>query len=374
METKKTKICFVVPSLDPGGIETYLLRFLKHTSGSNFEAVVIVRSAKKGSLEENYKELGVRVFRMPLGYFNPIKAWNYYKLLKKITPDVICDFNANFAGLSLRIARFAKIEKRLVFYRQGKNHFQKSFFRNLYNDWSKNLVYNESEQILSNSKASLDFFFPNWQNENRFKVIYNGIDATPFIENIDNSILKNQLNIPVDAFVIGHSGRLDPAKNHDTILKVAKKLISKHDDIYFVLCGLNTEKLISEVRELGIDDRVRLLGYRSDVPNVIQIFDAFYFPSITEGQPNSLIEAMLAGVPFVASGIKPIKEIIPLHLHQYLVDAFDISNAVSVLETIKDDGVCDIDDTQKWAINFFSPEKRFKEFLECLQKNNNSLA
>lgn len=367
MSTKK--VCFIIPSLDPGGIETYLLRFLRFKDYS-FEPVIIVRTNRRGELFESYSQLGVTIHFMPLGYANPKQAYRYFSLLKKISPDVVCDFNANFAGLSLLLSSYAGIKKRIAFYRQGKNHFTPSFFRNNYNEWSRKMVNKYATRILANSEAALNFFFPHRGDDARFKVIYNGVDAKPYLADADRKVLREGFNIPQDAFVVGHSGRLDPAKNHPAILKAAQKLISNDPNIYFVFCGLNTEKLADEVRSMGIENNVRLLGFRKDVPDILKTYDMYYFPSITEGQPNALIEAILSGLPFVASDIKPIQEIVPKHLHNNLVAPTDVEEAVKAINTIKTN--YDSYDTladREWAKDFFSPAVRFGDFETCLTTN-----
>ena len=63
------------------------------------------------------------------------------------------------------------------------------------------------------------------------------------------------------------------------------------------------EKYEMIVQQMGLDGQIHLLGYRSDVLRILPLFDLYYFPSLTEGQPNALIEAMATGLPFVASDI-----------------------------------------------------------------------
>lgn len=328
---KYLKICFLTPSVASGGIEMYLLRFLNYIEDTS-QITVLVRSSQKGELYEDYKKTGVQLKFLPLGYLSIPKTWQHYQYYKAQKFDVICDFNANFAGIPMLLAKRLKVPKRIAFYRQGSNHFPPSFIKISVNNFMNRLVFKNATHILSNSYAALDFFFPNRKAlDIRFKVIYNGVNIEDYDLAESKASIRESLGIPQDAFVIGHVGRLDKAKNHDTILKVFQEVQQKHPNSVLVLSGRDTEKLLPQVEELGIKEKTLLLGYRDDVPRVLKSMDCFLFPSITEGQPNALIEAMVAGIPIVASNIESIKECVPSQFLGSLkspLDAQELTNEV----------------------------------------------
>lgn len=365
------KVCFLIPSVSAGGIETYLLRFLKY-SDSKFDVTVVVRNTQRGELYDNYLETGAKLIFKPLGYFSFLRIYDYFRFFKSQSFDVVCDFNANFAGLPLWIAKCAKIESRIAFYRQGRNHYKASVFKELYNKWANNLVFHSATTILSNSKSALDYFFSyRMIDDNRFQVIRNGMKVEDFDIEVDKLKLRQELCIPENAFVIGHCGRLDEAKNHETILKVAHKLIALDGDCFFVFCGKDTENLQIKVDELTLTNNVRILGYRSDVNRLLKIFDVFYFPSLTEGQPNALIEAMLLSVPFIASNIPPIIETVPIQLHEWLLEPSDAQQAIELILDFKKNYLdihsrilCQKDS----LIEQYSAEINFKDFNKIIMR------
>jgi glycosyltransferase involved in cell wall biosynthesis len=363
--TSKTKVLFIIPSVSPGGIETYLLRFLK-AKGKEMEAVVLIRSQTRGKLFEEYEALGIPIVFMPLGYLNPFRWFRYYHFFRKNRFDTVCDFNANFAGIPLWLAKLAGIKKRIAFYRQGKDHFKPGIIKNAYNKWMNRLVYQNATKILANSKAALDYFFPGKSHiDSRFKVIYNGLDISQYQVKADKNAIKKSLDIPEDSFVIGHTGRYDKSKNHETIFKVAEQLIRENPNVYLVLCGPGPEQLKDKVRSLGIEKNVRLLGYRSDIHLLLQVFDVFYFPSITEGQPNALIEAMVAGIPVVASNIEPIREFLPDY--PGLVGPFDLQSAIQLIQEIRENRKgLPHNNYYTGILKKFDAEARFNDFLNEL--------
>jgi glycosyltransferase involved in cell wall biosynthesis len=335
--------------------------------GNTKNITVLVRSNQKGELYEEYKSTGVQLKFLPLGYISPPKIWLHYQFYKDQNFDVICDFNANFAGLTMLIAKLANIKKRISFYRQGANHFIPSLHKNILN-WTYNkLVYRYSTAVLANSRAAINFFFPYRKREdNQFKVIYNGVDSSQFITDESKENIRSELGIPQDFFAVGHLGRYDKSKNHSTILKVAEKLIDIDKSYFFLFSGRDTEKLNIKIQELGLSKHTMVLGYRKDVSRIFKALDCFYFPSITEGQPNALIEAMLSGLPIACSNIKPILECIPPKTEYLTFNPLDINKPVDIIEKIKSGNLNS--NFKDYAKKKFGAKRQFEKFYQVLNE------
>lgn len=360
-------IIFFVTSLNSGGIENYLLRFLIHKR-NDIKATVICKGNTFGELYEKFSQLeNVTIKKNNLGFFNPVPYYLIYRYLYTNRFDSIVDFTGNFAGLVIKMAKLASIKKRITFYRGSTNHFNETKLKLFYSSIMKRLVLNNSTKILSNSISALDNFFPDRnENNNLFKVVYNGIDFEQFTNVISHN--RSKFNIPRNSFVVGHTGRYNIAKNHQVILSVADKLMQKYKDIYFVLCGKNTDIEISKkIKYKTWKDRMLLLGYRDDINQILPVFDMFFFPSITEGQPNSLIEAMACGLPIVASNIDPIKETTPEVIHDELISPHDVDGFVKKIEHLYLNRSEIIKfDFSKWTLDNFSASKLFKDFIKEL--------
>lgn len=359
----KKKIIFIIPTLDPGGIETYLLRFLKF-SQDEIETYIIVRNSEKGLLYEDYKSVSKELILCSLGYFDLIKMKKYFIFFKEINPRTVVDFNANFAGLSMFIANLAGIKNRITFYRQGKNHFKENFINNSYNRFVNNLVVNNSTSILSNSQAALDFFFPNKDPlDNRYLVIRNGINLKEYNKKVSKDKIRKELALPLNKIIIGHIGRFDKAKNHKLIISVANKFRENNIPVHFVLCGLNTGKLESHLVKLKLINDFTILGFRKDIPKVLKSFDLFFFPSITEGQPNALIEAMASGLIIVSSDIPAIKECLPQLNHLELQNPYDVDGFYNIIKSYIEKGVVLNDNLKNHASKYFDSTENFNNFL-----------
>lgn len=360
-----SNIVFFINNLDSGGIENYLLRFVQEKSGEFNNIYIYCKSGLGGQLEEEYKEIrNVIIIKQEISYFNfyALRKLKSFLLMSNIS--VVCDFTGNFSGLILRAAHKADIDKRIAFYRGSTDRFNTVFYKNIYNNIVKYLVEIHATQILSNSQAAFNYFFPAlWKGDSRFDVVYNGINPESFLN--ETRDLREEFGIPLNAFVIGHTGRFNSAKNHETILKVAEILISKYDDIYFILCGNDVDiKLLPIIRSKGLGNRIITFGNRRDIPKFLNTMDCFFFPSLTEGQPNALIEAMVMGLPYVASNIDPIKETV--FNFDELYPPKDVDAFVRALEykyiykRSKDINL------QAQAINRFNSERCFNHFYQKL--------
>lgn len=132
-----------------------------------------------------------------------------------------------------------------------------------------------------------------------------GVDINKFANvTVDKIAKRKELNLSEDAFVVLSVGELNKNKNHEVIIKAIAKL--NNPNIYYIICGQGPlEHYLKDLADkLDIGDRVRLLGYRRDIPEILKAADVFAFPSLREGLPVSLMEAMASGLPCAASRIR----------------------------------------------------------------------
>jgi glycosyltransferase involved in cell wall biosynthesis len=132
-----------------------------------------------------------------------------------------------------------------------------------------------------------------------------GVDTDKFSKpNVDRDFKRYELVIPSDAVVLISVGELNKNKNHQIIIKAMAKL--KTPNLHYCIAGIGN--MDSELKKLagnlGLQNSFHLLGYRTDIVDLLHMVDIFVFPSLREGLPVSLMEAMAAGLPCVASKIR----------------------------------------------------------------------
>jgi len=141
----------------------------------------------------------------------------------------------------------------------------------------------------------------------RVFVVPPSLDALP--ERIERGAARAALHISAEEFVVAWVGRFDPVKRLDIIVRCAALLTSV--PVRFLLAGDGPERRRIErlVQESAAGRRVQLLGWCADVVPILSAADAFLFPSLTEGMPNAVLEALAWGLPIVASDIPALREL-----------------------------------------------------------------
>ncbi len=162
-----------------------------------------------------------------------------------------------------------------------------------------------------------------------------GVDLSRFDPPADRRQVREMLGIPQDAKVIISVGEHSKRKNHETILRAAALL----NHVQVLLCGWGEglEQLKALAQELGIADRVRFLGYRNDVPVVLRAADVYVFPSLHEGLPVALMEAMAAGLPCVAAKVRGCTDLICPEEGGFLVEPMDHKGMAAAVATLLGD-------------------------------------
>ena len=137
-----------------------------------------------------------------------------------------------------------------------------------------------------------------------------GIDVDKFKNTVvDRTEKRREIGVPEDCFLLMSVGELNENKNHQVIIKAMAQI--ENEDIHYIIAGVGhlDKYLIELARELKIADRVHLLGYRTDVAELYKTADLFCFPSIREGLPVSVMEAMASGLPVVAAKNRGTREL-----------------------------------------------------------------
>jgi glycosyltransferase involved in cell wall biosynthesis len=146
----------------------------------------------------------------------------------------------------------------------------------------------------------------------RCVLIENGIDTRQFSRGLATDEAKASLGIPPRHLVVGAVGRLSAEKGFDVLIRAADRLLRAGLDLELLIAGEGDEepRLRALISELDRDDRIRLLGYRSDTVELYQAMDVFALSSHREGLPNVLLEAMAMQVPVVSTRIAGIPGLI----------------------------------------------------------------
>ncbi len=144
------------------------------------------------------------------------------------------------------------------------------------------------------------------------KVIYNGIETKAFERLAGIPFPIGLPDIEKDATILGSVGNLYPVKGHLYLIRALKAILASRPNTHLLVLGRGQMEgsLRAEARALGVDAHVHLPGFKEDAREWLRCMDVFIMPSLSEGLPLSLLEAMAAGVPVVASEVGGIPEVV----------------------------------------------------------------
>jgi glycosyltransferase involved in cell wall biosynthesis len=148
--------------------------------------------------------------------------------------------------------------------------------------------------------------------ERSIQVVYNGIELGRRPQPAERASVRAALGLPIDAFVVGTVGRLDPVKNLGALVDAMGLLKVRHPSAKAVIVGDGSERqaLTERVSALGLTDAIVFTGYRSDVRAVMAGFDAYVNCSTYEGVSLTILEAMASALPVVASAVGGNPEVV----------------------------------------------------------------
>lgn len=160
----------------------------------------------------------------------------------------------------------------------------------------------------------------------RFAVIPSGIDVERFRNaRASGKTVPDWFDCPPAATIIGSIGWLTEIKGHRFLIDALARLKDEYRQLHLVIVGSGEEHqaLLNQAKACGVSDRVHLLGHREDVDSCLAGLDCFVLPSLNEGMGRTLIEAMAAGLPVIASRVGGIPALIEDEKNGLLVPGGD---------------------------------------------------
>jgi glycosyltransferase involved in cell wall biosynthesis len=137
-------------------------------------------------------------------------------------------------------------------------------------------------------------------------------EGSSFARCAARTVLIDTLGIPDASIIVGTVANLRPVKGHRHLIEAAAQILQAHPNVHFVFIGEGDLRPVLEgqVKDLGIDGHVHFMGHREDARFLTAGFDLAVLASLHEGMPNTVLEAMAAGVPVLATAVGGVTEII----------------------------------------------------------------
>ena len=307
LAARRTKLMLLVPTLDQSGAEKQLTLLACRLPRDEFD-VHVVALTRGGTFADELVQHGVRLTVIGKRWkFDPMAMWRLRKLIKAEQPDIVHTwlFAANAYG-RLMVGRRRSPRPKLIVSERCVDVWKAGWQL-----WLDQKLIERTDRLIGNSVAVAEFYKSIGYPADRISVIPNGIEVpepTPF----DRDTLLAELEIPRGAPVIGFVGRMAKQKRVDDLVFAMALVSILRPDAHLLLVGDGPERdnLMKFARDIDIDHHTRFTGHRADAAKLLRIMDLFWIASDFEGQSNSIMEAMAAGLPVIATDIPPNRELV----------------------------------------------------------------
>jgi len=346
-----TKLLIIIPSLVGGGAERMLINLLSLIDRNEYEVHLVV-TLKKGTYLDDVpewvivdylftSELSVRVLykvHQKFNYFYPIK-----KKVKGILHNYYDCALSFIDGINTEALAFVNSEKKVSWvhgsYRSNIN-FYKFYRSSSYCQRLERNRYEGLDELVFVSHDALQEFETLFETKVEKRVIYNPINKLRVRAKAEEDI---DIEVGQDKFVIVCVGSLLEVKNYAMLISACARLIQNGYNIEVLICGEGPliEDLIQQTVQLGVENDIRFLGFLDNPYPVMAKANLFCMTSLSEALPTSLIEAMVLGIPTLATRVAGCKEVVADGKYGLCVDLNISEIAKGVISFYNDYKLCD---------------------------------
>lgn len=319
------RLAISIGTLQVGGAEVFVLNLLRKLDYSSYQVLLIVLSKRYNTfIEKEMEKLPLRIIYLKKKEgFRPLTFWKILYHLRRFKPHIL---HGNIGGLIYFLPY-------LFFTRLKMIHTVHTLADFEFTGFKRRLIkyYYQKDRIIpvaisSEVQTSIQQIYG--LPLSKIRLINNGINT---------SLYQKEKNFSSQKIILGHIGRFEEVKNHRTIVEVYKDLKSGFPTLGLKLIG-NGSLFTEFYQELKNDPEVEMIRETEDIVYHLNSIDIFIFPSIYEGRPLALMEAMAAGCVIVASSVGGIKDLILDGINGFLIkdskSISDFRNTISKL--IKD--------------------------------------
>ena len=305
------RVLHVFGTLGRGGAEMRTLEMLQRLDPHQFVCSVVTLGLGGGDLESVADAAGIAVHRCPLG---TQFGRRFMRLLRETNVDVLHSHVHYTSGYLLWMASRAGVPRRIAHFRTTSDGRRRSLRRVVQRSVLRFLIDRYATDILSVSEGAMaQAWSARWRSDPRCRVIFNGLDTTPFRTAAAADLVRAEFGWDPHALVVINVASFHADKNQSRAVEVFAAMRRANRNVRLLLVGREIDSYQAEVRalvhRLSLDGSVVFAGERADVPRLLQASDVLLFPSRREGLPGVVLESCAAGLPVVASDIPGVREI-----------------------------------------------------------------
>ena len=335
--------------LQIGGTSNYLKLLAPRVRDCGFEVrVAIPYSRRTEDVREFMENNNIPVDNVDISpqsgnvMFRLKTAYNYFSTIKPDLAHFVLPW-WNSCEYGILAAKFASIRARVVTYQSFPEKIEKNIFQGMsgvLRRYRHNFACNSVHKAISVSEVNKHRIISNgFYPAHKLKVIRNMIETDRFANVEDVIDFRRKWGVDNSTVLITVVGYLEEIKGHSYLLKALPNIIKHHPNIIVALVGDGELKsqFENQVRESNIVDQVLFAGWQEEVPSILAISDILVLPSLSEGLPFVVPEAMASGLPVVATRVGGIPEAVIEGETGFLVEPASASGLEQALVRMLDD-------------------------------------
>ncbi len=329
------RILYVSTSTTVGGAEKTLHTLATLIDPANFQVAGIVSLKPPGVYSERLKAMGFQTFS--LGVKKRVGLKDIERLaviIRETRPEIV--HALMFQAIQLcravkkrGLADFKLVSSPRITYRT----------RPRWSLWLDRFMKGADDLLIAESDSSRGFLIRRLgYDPRRVRTIHNGVEMAGWsISKLERQKKRIELRLAAGDILIGSVGRLDEQKGHRYLLQAITRL--KDLPLRCVILGEGPRRrhLEAQIRRNHLERHVWLIGEREELPSWFSTFDIFVLPSLWEGFPNALLEAMAIGLPVVASAVDGVLEAVEGGKNGLLVPPKSVPDLVKALRRLASD-------------------------------------
>lgn len=335
-------IVYFLTSAVHGGVEEHVLAHLEHLDPGRFATVLACPSQLIEAFGDGLRKTPAEVFPVELSGLSRGdlgNAWRFYRYLRRRRPDIVnCHmFRATLLGAPL--AKLAGVPRVIATF-HGREPWRHGFIKGSF--VLDRLADRAVDRMIAVCQSSKDYLVrTKGLDPRKITVIHNGRDLSTYkpIPETRASKVRQQLGIGPRHLVVGVVGRLDHQKGHRYLLEAMPEVLRHRSETRLLVVGEGSLliSLQDQAARLRLLSKVIFTGFRRDVPELMAAMDVVVLPSLYEGLPLTLIEAMAMARPVVATAVDGTLDLIEDGVSGLLVPPADpIALARAILHLLDD--------------------------------------
>ena len=319
-------IIHIIGTLNTGGVQKFILQLSQSPPLKKYKHQVLCTTQSIDNYKDEYEKYNIIIHHLPFTFypksnvpyrldkllryfFSKLYIFRLWYYLIKSEADIL--HSHIHSQIISQILAAVLSGKKMIWTIHGEYSLSRVTIQMI--RFFQFIISINKLQICAVSKNALYSTLPYTQRNPDYNyIILNGIDIIPYLKEHDKFKIREKYNIASDVILVGSTGRIVWQKAYDQLLSLLENYDIKEKKVHFLIAGEGSlrKKFINRIKENNLENHITFIGNIKDIPEFLSALDIYIQPSVTEGFPLSVLEAMASRLPIISSNAGGLKEMI----------------------------------------------------------------